>query len=433
MQIVHQINRYHLDAIRAAGRPDTPPLAGLSLIDDSGSRRLRMSSLAFVGSHKVNGVSALHTNLMRQTVFRDLHWLYPDRIVNKTNGITFRRWLFSTNPALTDLLVDVIGPRIWDEPEALADFANAADDAGVLERLAETRRTNKMALANLTAHRLGIELDPDALFDVHIKRFHEYKRQLMNILQTIALYYAIRDEPSRDWIPRVQIFAGKAAPSYHRAKLIIKLVHDVAQVVNNDPAIRGRLKVVFLPNYNVSLAEAIIPAADVSEQISTAGLEASGTGNMKLALNGALTIGTVDGANIEIRERVGDENLFIFGLTAAQVEQRRQYGPGPREAITACPALREVLDTVGRGMFSPDEPQRYRQLVDDLTNHDHFLVTADFAAYAAAQRDIAARWVNRRAWWHASAINIARVGWFSSDRAIREYASDIWNVTPDSP
>ncbi len=432
LQIVHQINRYHLDALPAERHPDTPPLAALSLIDESGSRSLRMSSLAFIGSHKVNGVSALHTDLMRQTVFRDLHWLHPARIVNKTNGITFRRWLFSANPGLTQLLVDVIGPRVLDDPEALQDLAAAAEDAGVRERLAGVKRANKEALARLTAQRVGIQLDPDALFDVHIKRFHEYKRQLLNILETIALYRAMREQPSLGWAPRVRLFAGKAAASYHRAKLLIKLVHDVAQVVNNDPAVRDLLKVVFLPNYNVSLAEAIIPAADVSEQISTAGMEASGTGNMKLALNGALTIGTLDGANIEILERVGSDNVFIFGLTASEVAERWRHGPGPREAIAASPALRGVLEAVAGGLFSPDEPLRYRELVDDLTNNDHFLVTADFESYAATQRAVASRWSDPQAWWRASAINIARVGWFSSDRAVREYAADIWNVTPES-
>jgi len=256
---------------------------------------------------------------------------------------------------------------------------------------------------------------------------------LLSILETIALYNDMRARPTSNWVPRVKIFAGKAAATYHRAKLIIKLVHDVARVVNDDPAVRGLLKVVFLPDYNVSLAEAIIPATDVSEQISTAGMEASGTGNMKLALNGALTIGTLDGANIEILERVGHDNIFIFGLTAEQAEERRRLGPSGRETIAASPMLQAVLDAVGSGVFSPDDPQRYRELVDILTDHDHFLVTADFEAYVAAQPLVADRWRDPGAWWRASVLNTARMGWFSSDRAIREYAEDIWNVMPRAP
>ena len=392
-----------------------------------------MSTLAFIGSHKVNGVSALHTELMRKTVFHDLHTLYPERIVNKTNGITFRRWLFEANPGLTKLLVNVVGQRVLDDPLVLDDFAAHAEDTGLHDRLAAIRHANKAALARLVTERVGIRVDPAALFDVHIKRIHEYKRQLLNVLQTIALYNEMRSHPTRDWIPRVKIFAGKAAATYHRAKLIIKLVHDVARVVNDDPAVRGLLKVVFLPNYNVSMAEVIIPATDLSEQISTAGMEASGTGNMKLALNGALTIGTLDGANIEILERVGNENIFIFGLTAEQAEERRRHGLSARDTIAASPLLKAVLDTIGSGVFSPDEPQRYRELVDLLTDHDYFLVTADFDAYVAAQMQVAEHWRDTGAWWRASVLNTARMGWFSSDRAIRDYADDIWNVASQTP
>jgi starch phosphorylase len=430
MQIVYQINRLHLDAVCALDRADGPPLAVLSLIDDNAGRRLRMSSLAFVGSHKVNGVSELHTELMRRTVFRELHAMYPDRIVNKTNGITLRRWLFAANPQLTSLLTEVIGERVLNDADALADFARVADDAEVHERLRSIRRTNKQRLAQLVSERLGIQLDPDALFDVHIKRIHEYKRQLLNILETIALYNEMRARPMHDWVPRVKIFAGKAAASYRRAKLIIKLINDVARVINSDPALRGLLTVAFIPDYNVSLAEVIIPASDLSEQISTAGLEASGTGNMKLALNGALTIGTLDGANVEIHGRVGDDNIFIFGLTADEAIERRRHGPGARETIDGVPILREVLDAISYGVFSPDEPNRFQELVDELYGNDHFLVTADFAAYAETQGRVAARWHDPIAWWRSSVLNTAHVGWFSSDRAIREYAEDIWNVVP---
>jgi glycogen phosphorylase len=433
MQIIHQINRLQLDELRNSDRTDTPPLDVVSLIDDAGGRRVRMSTLAFLGSHRVNGVSALHTELMRQTVFRDLHTLYPDRIVNKTNGITFRRWLFEANLGLTRLLVDVLGPRVLDDPLALDDLAAHAEDTGLHDKLAAIRRDNKVALARHAAELVHIKLDPAALFDVHIKRFHEYKRQLLNVLQTIALYNAIRAHPTHDWVPRVKIFAGKAAATYHRAKLIIKLVHDVARVVNDDPAVRGLLKVVFLPDYNVSLAEAIIPAADLSEQISTAGMEASGTGNMKLALNGALTIGTLDGANIEILEKVGNDNIFIFGLTAEQAAERRRHGLSARETIAGSPELHAVLDAVGTGVFSPDEPHRYRELIDILTDHDHFMLCADFDAYVTSQLHVAERWRDRSAWWRASVLNTARMGWFSSDRTIREYADGIWNVAPQTP
>jgi starch phosphorylase len=423
MQIIYQVNKLHLDAI--TDQPDMPPLSDVSLIDEDGERRVRMGTLAFLGSHKVNGVSALHTELMRQTVFRSLHQLFPERIVNKTNGITFRRWLYTANPRLTALLCDAIGPEVLDDPMALARLVPLADDGSLHERLISTRRANKVALATLVAERLDIRIDPDALVDVHIKRIHEYKRQLLNILQTIALYHAMRAKPTLDWVPRVKLFAGRAAASYRRAKLIIKLIHDVARVVNHDPALRDRLKVVFLPDYNVSLAEVIIPAADLSEQISTAGMEASGTGNMKLALNGALTIGTLDGANLEILERVGPDNMFTFGLTSEQVaERRRRRGEPP----VLSPALQEVLDAISIGVFSPDERDRYRELVADLTAGDWFMVTADFDAYTATQRLVADRWYDRRGWWRSSMLNTAHMGWFSSDRSIREYATEIWGV-----
>jgi glycogen phosphorylase len=430
MQIIYLINAVHLDELRAAGHAGR--LAALSLIDEHHDSRVRMGHLAFLGSHKVNGVSALHTDLMRHTVFRDLHDLYPDRIVNKTNGVNFRRWLFEANPGLTRILLEAVGQRLLDDPSALEALAPLADDAALHAQLLTVRRAHKVALANLIAERLEIAVDPDALFDVQIKRIHEYKRQLLNLLETIALYNAIRANPSLDWVPRVKILAGKAATNYQQAKLIIKLANDVARVVNADRSIRGLLRVVFLPNYNVSLAEAIIPAADLSEQISTAGMEASGTGNMKLALNGALTIGTLDGANIEIRDRVGDANIFIFGLTAAQVEGRRAQGIDARETIAASPMIAEALEALASGMFSPDDSNRFRSLVDALTFSDYFLVTGDFDAYFATQRAVDARWIDRPSWWRSSVLNTAHVGWFSSDRAIREYAEDIWRVATSS-
>jgi len=427
MQIIYLINASHLDVLREKGG-DQHLLSNVSLIDEYAGRRVRMGHLAFLGSHKINGVSQLHTDLMKETVFHDLHTLYPDRIVNKTNGITFRRWLFEANPGLTKLLIETIGPDFLDDADALRKLEKFADDTNFQAKYAAVRHANKEALGKIITDRLLIKVDPDALFDVQIKRIHEYKRQLLNVLETIAFYNEIHAHPTRDFVPRVKIFAGKAAASYHQAKLIIKLIHDVARVVNNDPSVRGLLKVVFLPNFNVSLAQSIIPAADLSEQISTAGMEASGTGNMKFALNGALTIGTLDGANVEICERVGRDNIFIFGMTAQEVQERRGKGIDARETIAASPALVEVLDSVASGVFSHDEKGRYRQLVDILRYHDHFMVTADFESYCAAQREADIRWRDRKSWWRSAILNTARVGWFSSDRTIKEYAEEIWRV-----
>jgi glycogen phosphorylase len=430
MQIIYLINALHLDMVRAAGRDEGAFLSSVSLIEEHHGRHVRMGHLAFLGSRRVNGVSALHTGLMRKTVFRDLNALYPLRIVNKTNGITFRRWLHQANPGLTRLIAEAIGPAFLDDPGALEALVPLADDPAFQERIAAVRRDNKVALARLIGERNRVSVDPDALFDVQIKRIHEYKRQLLNILDTIALYNAMRAEPGRNWVPRVKIFAGKAAASYHQAKLIIKLANDVARIINRDPTVRGLLKVVFLANYNVSLAEAIIPAADLSEQISTAGMEASGTGNMKFALNGALTIGTLDGANIEIRDHVGAENIFIFGLGAADVEDHRRSGIDASATIAASPALEDVLDAVGGGVFSPDDRSRYSGLVHGLRHHDHFMVAADFDDYRYAQTAVSTLWHDRAQWWKKSILNTARMGWFSSDRAIGEYAREIWRAEP---
>jgi starch phosphorylase len=428
MQIIYLINAELLAGLRRDGKISDSEVGAVSLIDENDGRKVRMGWLSFVGSHKVNGVSALHTELMRKTVFSLFNRIYPDRIVNKTNGITFRRWLMGANPGLTRLLIDTVGERVLDDPMALEGFAAFADDTAVHERLAAIRRDRKAALARHISDRLHVRVDADALFDVQIKRIHEYKRQLLNILQTIALYDAMRAQPTRDWTPTVKIFAGKAAASYRRAKLIIKLISDVAHVINHEPTLRGMLKVVFMPNYNVSLAEEIIPASDLSEQISTAGMEASGTGNMKLALNGALTIGTLDGANVEIRQRVGAGNIFIFGLTAEEVQERRAKGYGSSEIVAGSPALQQVLEQVSSGVFSHEQPDLYRDLVESLLANDHFLVLSDFEAYVAKQAEVAARWSDKRAWWRSGVMNIAHMGWFSADRTIREYAEDIWNV-----
>ena len=428
MQIIYEINAALLDKAKKELAADPTLMSALSLIDEHNGRRVRMGSLAFVGSHSINGVSALHTELMKKTVFRDLHRLFPDRINNKTNGITPRRWLMQANPGLTRLIRDTIGDGFLDDVTKLADLNAYADDAAFQEKFAAVKRANKTALARLIRERVGVSVDPSALFDIHTKRIHEYKRQLLNILETIALYNSVRAHPEQDWVPRVRIFAGKAAASYWLAKLVIKLINDVAKVVNNDPAVRGLIKVVFIPNYNVSGAEMIVPAADVSEQISTAGMEASGTGNMKFALNGALTLGTLDGANVELRELVGEDNIVIFGLTAEEVEERRRSGYNPRAIVSGNPQLAQVIDAVASGTFSPDDRNRYKSLVDNLLTADWFLVAADYAAYEAAQRQVDSLWRTPSTWYGKTIRNTANVGWFSADRTIREYARDIWGV-----
>ncbi len=432
MQIIYLLNGHHLEHLSAHGPVEETLLRTLSVIDEQHGRRVRMGHLAFLGSHSINGVSALHTGLMQKTVFRDLNAQYPGRINNKTNGVTFRRWLHRANPGLTALLVDTLGPRVLLDATALEDLRAHADDSGFQAAFAQQRLSRKEALARLIAERTGTQVDPRALFDVQVKRIHEYKRQLLNILQAVALYDAIRAQPTRDWVPRIKIFAGKAAPGYRVAKQVIRLAYDVAQVINSDPSVAGRLKMVFLPNYNVSLAEVIIPAADLSEQISTAGMEASGTGNMKLALNGALTIGTLDGANVELRDHVGADNIFIFGMTADQVLARTQRGLAAHDDVEACPALKQALDAIRSGVFSPGEPGRYQELVQNLMERDVFMIAADFQSYQDQQAAVDQLWTDPAAWWRKSILNTAGVAWFSSDRTITEYATGIWNTPPQA-
>lgn len=428
MQIVYQINGDILTEARERAKFTDQQIANVSLIDEHGGRRVRMGQLAFVGSHSINGVSALHTELMKQTVFADLHKLYPERINNKTNGITPRRWLMQCNPALTKLVSERIGTDFLDDIEKLHSLAAHAEDPGFQQQFRAVKLENKKRLAKLIKDRINVSVSPEALFDVQIKRIHEYKRQLLNILHAVALYDEIRAHPERKWVPRVKIFAGKAAPSYWNAKLIIKLMNDVARVVNNDPAVRGLLKVVFLPNYNVSLAEVIVPAADLSEQISTAGMEASGTGNMKFMANGAITIGTMDGANVEMHNEVGDDNIIIFGLSTEEVEDKRSRGEVPRGAIDSSKRLAEVLESIATGVFSPDDPNRYRDLIGGLYDHDWFMVARDFDSYWAAQARVEKLWHDQATWTAMAIRNTANVGFFSSDRTIRQYADDIWGV-----
>jgi starch phosphorylase len=424
LQIIESIDRRFAAEAGASGAPVN--VAELTALEHDHGGWVRMGNLAFIGSHRVNGVSELHTGLMKETVFRGLHAVYPERIVNVTNGITPRRWLYECNRPLRELLNETIGSDWVSNLDRIDAFAPYADDAQVRERFAAAKRENKVRLAAEIAKRSGLVVSPDAVFDVQVKRIHEYKRQLLNALHTIARYQAIRAHPDADWLPVVKIFSGKAAPSYTMAKLVIKLINDIASVVNRDAVVGDRLKVVYVSDYNVSRAEVIIPGADLSEQISTAGMEASGTGNMKLALNGALTIGTLDGANVEIRERVGAENLFIFGLTADEVAARRREGHNPRANIEGNPVLRNVVEAIANGEFSPDDPNRFVPIVSNLYDHDWFMNTADFGAYCAAQEQALAAYRDPERWWRSALLNTARMGWFSSDRAVREYDARIW-------
>ncbi|HEY4141885.1 MAG TPA: glycogen/starch/alpha-glucan phosphorylase [Pseudolabrys sp.] len=428
LQIIYLINWLHLEEAGKHGEISRETLSSISMISEGAEKRVRMAHLAFVGSHVVNGVSALHTELLKKTIFHDLAATTPTRIVNKTNGITFRRWLYEANRPLTALLTERLGANMLDDPKLLEKLTPLAANPEFVERFRDTRLANKGHLAALLRRTTGVECDPHALFDVHIKRIHEYKRQSLNLLETVALYQHLRANPNADAVPRVKIFAGKAAAGYERAKLLIKLAHDIANVVNRDETIVGKLKIVFAPNYSASLAELIVPAADLSEQISTAGMEASGTGNMKLALNGALTIGTLDGANIEISENVGLDNMFIFGMTAAEVAQRQLKYASGAEAVAASSRLQEALDSLSAGEFSPDDHGRYVQLVDVWRGYDRYMVAADFDAYWNAQRDVDRLWQSPADWWRKSILNTAHMAWFSSDRAIREYAEDIWRV-----
>ena len=432
LEIIFRINKELLD-MAAAHRPgDTGFLARLSLIDEGGERRVRMANLSIVGSHKVNGVSALHSQLLVETIFKDFASLWPERFTNMTNGVTPRRWLAQANPGLTALLDATLGVEWRLDLDRLRALNQHADDLLFREQFSAVKRANKARLAALIERRCGVVVDPASLFDVQVKRIHEYKRQLLNVLHVVTRYQAILADPNADWVPRTVVFAGKAASSYAMAKDIIRLIHDVGAVVNNDPRIGAKLKLVFLPNYGVSVAETIMPGADLSEQISTAGTEASGTGNMKLALNGALTIGTDDGANIEIREQVGDDNIFIFGLKTPEVQALRQHGYQPLRWYESLPALKAVLDAIGGGAFSPDEPGRYRGLVDSLLwGGDHYLLLADYESYVAAQGRVDALYREPAQWVRRAIANVAGMGAFSSDRTIRQYAEQIWNIAPE--
>jgi len=431
MDIIFRINADFL-AHAANLRPgDHDFLRRLSLIDEHGDRRVRMAHLSIVGSHKVNGVSALHSELLVKTIFADFAAIWPERFANVTNGVTPRRWLAQANGGLAALLDRHIGAGWRLDLAQIAKIGPLAADPAFRREFMQVKHANKVRLAAHVLAVTGIGVDPDSLFDVHVKRIHEYKRQLLNVLHVVARYQAMLADPRRDWLPRTVLFAGKAASSYATAKSVIRLIHDVGAVVNADARLGGRLKVVFVPNYGVSVAEVVMPGADLSEQISTAGTEASGTGNMKLALNGALTIGTDDGANIEIRQHVGDENIFIFGLSAQEVVARRQAGYQPIRLYEENPRLKAALDAIGGGGFSPAEPGRYRGLVDSLLwGGDHYLLLADFEGYLAAQARVDALARDPDAWSAKAIANVAGMGFFSSDRTIAEYARLVWGLTP---
>jgi starch phosphorylase len=431
LEIILHINQDFLDLASAQRPGDGQFLSRLSLIDESGERRVRMAHLSIVGSHKVNGVSALHSDLLVKTVFADFANLWPGRFTNMTNGVTPRRWLAHSNPGLSRLIDRHIGSAWRLDLDQLRRLQPLAGDPDFRSEFLAVKRANKQRLADHLLKVLDLQVDPGSLFDVQVKRIHEYKRQLLNLLHVVTRYHEMLADPKRDWVPRTVILAGKAASSYHMAKQIIRLAHDAGQVINHDARLAGRLKLAFVPNYGVSVAEIIMPGADLSEQISTAGTEASGTGNMKLALNGALTIGTDDGANIEIRQCVGDENIFIFGHRAHEVAALRESGYQPLRIHDQNPRLQAVLQAIGGGAFSPHEPARYRGLVDALLwGGDHYQLLADYDAYLAAQARADALFRDPQAWARAAVLNVAGMGMFSSDRTIREYARSIWNLEP---
>ncbi len=429
LEIIFRINKEFLD-MAARHRPnDHDFLARLSLIDEHGERRVRMAHLSIVGSHKVNGVSALHSELLVQTIFADFANIWPDRFTNMTNGVTPRRWLSQANPGLTALLDDTLGTSWRLDLDKLKQLKPLGRDASFTAKFMAVKRANKVRLAIYIERTTGVKVSPDSLFDVQVKRIHEYKRQFLNVLHVVTRYQVILANPDAHWVPRTVIFAGKAASSYHTAKSIIRLIHDVGSVINNDPRVGDKLKLVFIPNYGVSVAEIIMPGADLSEQISTAGTEASGTGNMKLAINGALTIGTDDGANIEIRQNVGDDNIFIFGLKTPEVRALRQTGYQPIRIYESTPTLKAVLDAVAGGQFSPDEPGRYRPLVDSLLwGGDHYMLLADYESYVKTQTQVDELYRSPANWCHKAIVNVAGMGVFSSDRTIREYARQIWHI-----
>jgi starch phosphorylase len=431
LEIIYELNGRFLEEIRVDGRFDDAAVARMSLIEEGTPKMVRMANLAVVGSRSVNGVAALHTELLKSELFPEFDRLWPRKFNNKTNGVTPRRWVMQANPELASVLNEVVGPAWATDPSELRRLELLVEDDAFRRRFREIKQGNKERLAEIVQRENGIALDPEAVFDVQVKRIHEYKRQLLNVLHVVHQYLKMKADPSYRPLPRAYLFGGKAAPGYAMAKWTIKLVNSVADVVNADKDVGHRIQVVFLRNYRVSLAERIFPAADVSEQISTAGKEASGTGNMKFAMNGALTIGTLDGANVEIREAVGAENFFLFGLTVPEVRELRRKGYSPWDVYRSSPDLKAVIDAISSGAFSPGEPRLFQPIVDSLLNGgDPYLVLADFAAYVAAQEAVSRAYLDVERWTRMAILNVARTGVFSSDRTIRQYAEEIWDVGP---
>ncbi len=434
LQIIYEINRRFMRQVVNKFPGDNDRLARMSLIQEGHERQVRMANLCVVGGHSVNGVAQLHSELLKSSLFRDFYELWPEKFNNKTNGITQRRWLLKCNPGLAALITERIGDGWIKDLYQLRQLAGAVDDNGFKERLRAVKRENKVRLAEYIRQQHGVRIDPDSLFDTQVKRLHEYKRQVLNVLHIIHRYFQLKDNPQLDAQPRTFIFGGKAAPGYYMAKLIIKLINDVAGIVNNDPDVNGKMRMVFLSDYRVSLAERIIPATDLSEQISTAGTEASGTGNMKFALNGALTIGTLDGANIEIREEVGADNFFLFGHTVEEIERmRRENTYNPWDYYNRNPEIKRVLDTIHSAFFDLEQPALFQPIYDSLLNWgDHYFHLADFQSYVETQRKVDETYRDLDRWTRMSVMNIAHMGKFSSDRTIQEYARDIWRL-PSCP
>ncbi|HPA72844.1 MAG TPA: glycogen/starch/alpha-glucan phosphorylase, partial [Spirochaetota bacterium] len=431
MMIIYEINRRFLEEIASAHPGDVNRIHRMSIIEEGADKKVRMANLAIVGSHSVNGVAALHSEIIKNNVFRDFYEHWPKKFNNKTNGITQRRWLKLCNPGLASLVTSKIGDGWASDLYEMKKLVPLADDRDFQARWDAVKKENKERLAEYVWRKNAVRIDVNSIFDCQIKRLHEYKRQFLNALHVIHLYNRIKDNPGGDFVPRTVIFAGKSAPGYYISKLVIKLIHSISGVVNDDRDVAGRLKVLFLANYCVSNAEKIIPAADLSEQISTAGYEASGTGNMKFALNGALTIGTLDGANVEIREEVGDDNIFIFGLKSDEVVNRKLGGYNPWDYYNSNADLRRVVDMISGGFFSPHQADLFRPLTDLLLKHgDQYMLMADFADYAACQERVSRAYLDRKGWLRKSILNSANVGKFSSDRTIAEYAKEIWGAKP---
>lgn len=430
LQIIYEINAKFLQEVSKKWPGDNDRLRRMSLVEEDGEKKINMAHLSIVGSHAVNGVAAIHSEIIKATTFHDFYEMWPNKFQNKTNGITPRRWMLLCNPCLADAVVEKIGDTWITQLEDLRKLEKFVGDKSFLLALMRVKQENKMKLAQFIEKEYKVAVDPTSMFDMQVKRIHEYKRQLLNILHVITLYNRLKKNPHMPFVSRTVMIGGKAAPGYHTAKLIIKLFNNVARTVNNDPIIGKRLKCVFLANYRVTLAEKIIPAADLSEQISTAGTEASGTGNMKFMLNGALTIGTLDGANVEMREEAGDDNIFIFGMTVAEVEALAKKGYNPREYYEKNAELKQCIDEIASGFFSPEDPHLFRDIANSLLNDDRYMLLADYESYIAAQEKVSATYANQDVWMRKSLLNIAASGKFSSDRTIAQYAREIWGVEP---